>query len=290
MISSGNLIRFSSYAFLFGDGWMISMHLKAKQNKKITEKHTNCFWRLAASPRNGPERNCDNSVSFRITHSVSSRNDSNSAFQCSEFDSKRFLQIKQEKRRKKQQWEKISLWNENEKSEKKKNNIRIKRMQPKYIERNVYTDRITIASTRIRKICRSDQRRFIYFCLFGKSKWIINFWAILSFHFELANANIQFGCNSFWSRLFHFCSNRIEHSDANWRKNLTLNFHFPKSNEMFSGSTFQVISFVFIHEMWTRVYHHRDVIKPKLFDFPLVLRKNNPEYFENVDIFVDKTP
>lgn len=120
MISSGNLIRFSSYAFLFGDGWMISMHLKAKQNKKITEKHTNCFWRLAASPRNGPERNCDNSVSFRITHSVSSRNDSNSAFQCSEFDSKRFLQIKQEKRRKKQQWDKISLWNENEKSEKKK--------------------------------------------------------------------------------------------------------------------------------------------------------------------------
>lgn len=53
---------------------------------------TNCFCRLAASPRTGPRPRVLSSVSLRMTHSVSSRRDNSSAFQCSEFDSRRFLQ------------------------------------------------------------------------------------------------------------------------------------------------------------------------------------------------------
>ena len=55
---------------------------------------TNCFCKLAASPRTGLCPNDDNSVSFRMIHSVSSRSDNKSAFQCSEFDSKRFLKMR----------------------------------------------------------------------------------------------------------------------------------------------------------------------------------------------------
>ena len=55
---------------------------------------TNCFCKLAESPRTGLRPSVDNSVSFRITHSVSSRSDNNRAFQCSALDSRRFLQEK----------------------------------------------------------------------------------------------------------------------------------------------------------------------------------------------------
>ena len=57
------------------------------------ETLTNCFCRLAASPRTGPIPRVDSSVSLRMTHSVSSRRDRSKAFQCSELDSKRFLKI-----------------------------------------------------------------------------------------------------------------------------------------------------------------------------------------------------
>lgn len=60
---------------------------------------TNCFCRLAASPRTGPRPRVLSSVSLRMTHSVSSRRDNSSAFQCSEFDSKRFLQGREKERR-----------------------------------------------------------------------------------------------------------------------------------------------------------------------------------------------
>lgn len=52
---------------------------------------TVCFCKLAASPFIGPRPKEVNSVSLRMTHSVSSLNDSSKAFQCSELDSKRFL-------------------------------------------------------------------------------------------------------------------------------------------------------------------------------------------------------
>lgn len=60
---------------------------------------TNCFCRLAASPRTGPRPRVLSSVSLRMTHSVSSRRERSSAFQCSEFDSKRFLQRVRERER-----------------------------------------------------------------------------------------------------------------------------------------------------------------------------------------------
>ena len=63
-------------------------------SSSMIESLTSCFCRLAASPRNGPNPNVDNSVSLRMTHSVNSRNDNSNAFQCSEFDSRRFLETK----------------------------------------------------------------------------------------------------------------------------------------------------------------------------------------------------
>lgn len=53
---------------------------------------TCCFCRAATSPQTGP--NPVSSVSFLITHSMSSRNDSSKAFQCSVLLSKRFLRRK----------------------------------------------------------------------------------------------------------------------------------------------------------------------------------------------------
>lgn len=75
---------------------MIASSCNRPETHETFDKLTNCFWRLAASPRNGPLRNCESSVSLRITHSVSSRNDKSNAFQCSEFDSNRFLKQKKE--------------------------------------------------------------------------------------------------------------------------------------------------------------------------------------------------
>lgn len=66
-----------------------------KFRKKLSQsshfKLTSCFCKLAASPRTGECPNDDNSVSFRITHSIISRSDKSNAPQCSELDSNRFL-------------------------------------------------------------------------------------------------------------------------------------------------------------------------------------------------------
>lgn len=51
---------------------------------------TCCFCNAATSPQTGP--NPVSSVSFLITHSINSRNDNSSAFQCSVLLSSRFLQ------------------------------------------------------------------------------------------------------------------------------------------------------------------------------------------------------
>lgn len=60
-----------------------------------TPSLTNCFCKLAASPLTGLCPKVDNSVSLRITHSVNSRRDKSKAFQCSAFDSRRFLKWKE---------------------------------------------------------------------------------------------------------------------------------------------------------------------------------------------------
>uniref|UniRef100_A0A2M4D8R7 Putative secreted protein n=1 Tax=Anopheles darlingi TaxID=43151 RepID=A0A2M4D8R7_ANODA len=52
---------------------------------------SNCFCKLLESPFMDPNPIDVSSVFFRMTHSVNSRVESNNAFQCSEFDSKRFL-------------------------------------------------------------------------------------------------------------------------------------------------------------------------------------------------------
>lgn len=81
---------------LINDHWR-HLHLSHKLRKcELKSKKfplTNCLFKLAASPRTGL---CilsmeDSSVSFLITHSVISLNDNSKAFQCSEFDSNRFL-------------------------------------------------------------------------------------------------------------------------------------------------------------------------------------------------------
>lgn len=75
-----------------GFGWNSTLFSNNYKYLSFQSQLTNCFCRLAASPRTGPRPRVLSSVSLRMTHSVSSRRDNSSAFQCSEFDSKRFLQ------------------------------------------------------------------------------------------------------------------------------------------------------------------------------------------------------
>lgn len=67
------------------DGWM------DKNGRMRVFLFTCCLTNVDRSPRIGP--NPVNSVSLRMTHSMSSRSDNSNAFQCSVLFSRRFLEV-----------------------------------------------------------------------------------------------------------------------------------------------------------------------------------------------------